>query len=127
MTTRHEMTVEEHARTALQFLEHSDREFAARDTMQGSEKLWGAASHAVTAIAKQRGWRFGKYGHRAAAVDRLAEEYGEPSLALGYAVARKFHANFYYDFLEDDELTHDRPMVHDFVRRILGMVEGAVT
>ena len=115
------MTAEDHARTALQFLEHSDREFADGDSMQGSEKLCGAASHAVTAIAKERGWRFGKYSHRAAAVDRLSEEYDDSSLALGYAVARKFHANFYYDFLEDDELDHDRPMVHGFVRRIVGM------
>ena len=123
MTTREEMTVEEHARTALQFLEHSDREFAAGDSMQGSEKLWGAASHAVTAIAMQRGWRFGKYGHRAAAVDRLGEEFNDLSLPLAYAVARKFHANFYFDFMEDEEAAHDRPMVHDFVRRIVAMEE----
>ena len=31
MTARQEMTVEEHARTALQFLENSDRESADRD------------------------------------------------------------------------------------------------
>ena len=57
----------------------------------------------------------------------LSEEYHDSSLSLGYAVARKFHANFYYDFMEDDELVHDRPMVQDFVRRIVGMVGESAT
>ena len=122
MTTREEMTAQDHARAALDFLEHSDREFAAGDTMQGSEKLWGAASHAVTAIAKRRGWRHGKYNHRAAAVNRLAEECDDPSLPLAFGLARKFHANFYYDFIEDEEIEQDGPLVHAFVRRILGMM-----
>ena len=123
MTTRPGMTVSEHVQAALQFLEHSDREFEAGDIMQGSEKLWGAASHAVTAIAKQRGWAFSKYNHRRNAVRRLAEEYNEPLLTAGYALALTFHANFYHDTMEDDVIEDGRPIVHTFVRRIVGMVE----
>ena len=115
---------EDHIRIARDFLEHSDREFDAGDHLQGSEKLWGAASHAVTAIAKQRGWAFSKYNHRRNAVDRLAEEYNDRALSLGYSVAQKFHANFYHDSMEDDEIERDRPMVHEFVHRILGMVNS---
>ena len=125
MTTRPGMTVSEHVQAALQFLEHSDREFEAGDAMQGSEKLWGAASHAVTAIAKQRGWRFSKYSHRLNAVRRLAGEYNEPLLTAGYALALTFHANFYHDTMEDDVVDDGRQIVHGFVRRIVGMVEGA--
>ena len=75
------------------------------------------------AIANQRGWRFSKYNARAAAVDRLAQEYNDDSLALGLSVARKFHANFYRDFMEDDEIERDRPLVARFVRRIIAIVE----
>ena len=121
MTTRPGMTILEHVQTALEFLEHSDREFQA-GIMQGSEKLWGAASHAVTAIAKQRGWAFSKYNHRRNAVRRLAEEYNEPLLTAGYALALTFHANFYHDTMEDDVIEDGRPIVHNFVRRIVGMV-----
>ena len=116
------MTILEHVQTALEFLEHSDREFQAGDIMQGSEKLWGAASHAVTAIAKQRGWAFSKYNHRLNAVRRLAEEYNEPLLTAGYALALTFRANFYHDTMEDDVIEDGRPIVHNFVRRIVGMV-----
>ena len=124
MTTRPEMTAQDHARAALEFLEHSDREFAAGDTMQGSEKLWGAASHAVTAIAKQKGWDYGKYSHRVAAVKRLAEEYDDLSLRPAFGLANKFHANFYYDFIEDAMIEEEGPLVHTFVHRILSMMEA---
>ena len=53
MTT---MGIREHAQTAREFLEASDREFAAGDILQGSERLWGAFSHAMTAISQDRGW-----------------------------------------------------------------------
>ena len=41
----------QHVRTARSFLEAAEREFAAGDALQGSEKLWGAAAHAVLARA----------------------------------------------------------------------------
>ena len=121
MTTRAK-TAEEHVRIALEFLEHSGREFQAGDALQGSEKLWGAASHAITAIAMKRNWRHGKYNARVAAVDRLAEENDEPLLATSFSVAQKFHANCYRDFMEDEEIARDRPMVDSFVRRIVDLV-----
>ena len=124
MTTRPEMTAQDHARAALEFLEHSDREFVAGDTMQGSEKLWGAASHAATAIAKQNGWDYGKYSHRVAAVKRLAEEYNDPWFTAAFGLAHKFHANFYYDFIEDAMIEEEGPIIHSFVHRILSMMEA---
>ena len=116
------MTVDQHVQTALDFLEHSDREFAAGDALLGSEKLWGAASHAITAIAKQRGWPFGKYRARAVAVQRLAQEYDDPLLDAHFSIARQFHNNFYRDFMEDDDMEDDRPKVHQFVHRVVNIV-----
>jgi hypothetical protein len=45
--------IQDHAVTAEDFLAASDREFAAGDVLQASEKLWGAAAHAITAVAKE--------------------------------------------------------------------------
>ena len=119
--TKPEMTVDEHVQAALEMLRHSDEQFAAGDVLQGSEKLWGASSHAVTAVAKRRGWPYGKYRAGANAVNRLAEEYGEPLLAAGFSIARQFHNNFYRDFMEDDDVEDDRPKVHDFVNRMVAI------
>ena len=45
------MLTKNHAATANEFLDASDQEFAAGDHLQASEKLWGAATHAVMAVA----------------------------------------------------------------------------
>ena len=110
--------------SALEFLQHADRELAAGDQQQGSEKLWGAASQAGMAVGKPRGWRCGKSGHRREIARNLADQYREPLIASNYGIAEKFHANFYHDFMEDEEIEENRPMVHQFVHRIMEIVES---
>ena len=109
----------DHAEQARKFLVQSEEEFADDDVLQGSEKLWGAACQAVMAVAKSRGWDYGKSKHRSVVIDRLVEERGDSSLASGYSVAQKFHANFYNNFMEDDDIARDRPIVHQLVQHLL--------
>ena len=73
------MQVQEHTQTARDFLEAADREFGAGDVLQGSEKTWGAASHAVIAAARRRGWPCGSHSQLKESVVRLAEEYDDPA------------------------------------------------
>ena len=117
------MLTQEHTQTAQDFLIASDREFAAGDILQGSEKLWGAAAHAVMAIAQRRGWRFGDHRALQAAADRLSDELREPLLSSDFGLAQKFHANFYHDFMQDYEIDRNRPAVHRFVNRVLSLPE----
>ena len=117
------MLTGEHSQTAQDFLAASDSEFAAGDILQGSEKLWGAAAHAIMAIAQQRGWRFGDHRALRAAANRLADELREPILASNFSVAEKFHANFYHDFMQDFEIDGDREKVREFVNSILSLHE----
>ena len=126
-TQREQMTIADHIQAARNFLDHSNREFAAGERMQESEKLWGAASQAVTALAKTRGWPHGRYNHRKHAVETVAGELNDTSLVLEFKLAHKFHANFYYDFLEDEDVQEDRLLVSNFVHRILAMVEDAAS
>ena len=122
MTTKPAMTIQRYAQTALTFLEHSDREFEAGDTLQGSEKLWGAASHAVSAVAKRRGWRYGKYRAKTEVVDRLAaEDESRISFLRAWDTAWSFHVNFYNDQMPDWKVERDRPLVHAFVRELVAM------
>ena len=50
------LTQDEHAQTALEFLEKADRHYADGDQIQASEKLWGAAAQAIMAVSMERGW-----------------------------------------------------------------------
>ena len=123
MTTK-EMTAEEHAQTARDFLAASDREFAAGDHRQGSEKLYGAATQAVIAICQQRGWRYQSHRAMKNAVHRLNDERSDDSILGGFIAAENFHKNFFHDNMEDYDVVAERPAVHRFVARMLAMLDN---
>ena len=114
------MLAPEHVDTAREFLDAADKEFEAGDVLQGSEKMWGAASHALIAVAQDRGWAHGSHRDMLIAAERLAEERGDPIISLGFGIAEKFHANFYHGFMQDYQRQRSRVQVRDFVGRVLG-------
>ena len=115
------MQTQEHTQTARDFLEDADHQFSSGHVLQGSEKLWGAAAHAVmtVAVAQDRGWDHGNHNALKIAVGKLIVEHDAPELRGGFAAAQQFHANFYHGFMEDDDVAFARPLVHDFVERVL--------
>jgi hypothetical protein len=117
------MLIQEHVQTAREFLEASDGEFAAGDVLQGSEKMWGAASHAVMAVAQQQGWPYGSHRALIMAVRRLAEEHDDPVLRDRFVAAEQLHANFYHAFMEGNEVVNSREAVRDFVARVLAVLD----
>ncbi len=122
------MAVEEHRETALAFLDASDREFDAGDVLQASEKLWGAFSHAVTAVCKQRGWDCETHRQLINSARQLVMEddasYHSPgNLGIGIGEARLFHTNFYTGSLEDYEIEAGRPLVRAFVQWAVSLTQ----
>ena len=113
------MRSSEHVEAARRFLVDADREYAAGDTLQASEKLWGAASHVVTAEMLRR--EIAPNGHRAAveAVRQFGIDYEDHSLLPLFKVAEMLHANFYHGFLHPDKIPENRDLVHDFVGKML--------
>ena len=122
MTAETEASVEEYTAQALKFLAQSETEFAAGDTRQGSEKLYGAASHAVIAAAKQRGWRYRSHRDNKNATTRLATELNDDLLLAGFLAAEKFHINFHHGGMEDYEIAQDRPVVRRYVHRMVDLI-----
>ena len=116
------MLTEDHARTALAFLDASDREFATGEKLQASEKLWGAATHALMAVALREGRRLGSHNSFRDTAERLADEHDDPSIEYWFAFAERFHRCFYHDNLSDAELDILRPKVREFVHRVLSML-----
>ncbi len=123
MTTR-EMTTQDHAATALHFLAESDREFAAGDHLQAAEKLYGAANHAVTAVAQQRGWQYESHRSMKNAIYQLSREHGDLSVVSAFTTAEKFHKHFFHDNMEPYEIEGERPVVHELVARVLAMLDA---
>ena len=57
------------------------------------------------------------------AVSRIAEERDDRALRLEFSLAEQFHANYYHGFMEDFQIDANRPIVREFVGRILALVD----
>lgn len=121
-TVQRDVTVAERTAQALDFLAHSEAEFAAGDTRQGAEKLYGAAVQAVVAASHQRGWEYRSHRANKNATTRLAHEYNDPFLAAGFTAAQRLHIHFHHGDMEDYELAADCPAVRDYVNRMVTLI-----
>ena len=117
------MRINEHIQTALDFLAKSDIYFADGDRLQGSEKLWGAATNAITAVAQQRGWPYAGPDDLNRAVKRLADDLDEPLLSSCFASVKMFRDNVEFDFMEEFQLKSARPRARHFIDRMLSLLE----
>ena len=93
--------VERHAATSLRFINQSQAELAKGDTLQASEKAWGAAAHAMKAAAESRGWRHGTHRLLFDTAARIADETGDPDLFGLFKEASALHQNFYEGWESD--------------------------
>ena len=93
--------VTEHRRISRQFLRQAQAEFAGGDRLQASEKAWGAAAHAVKAVAQHRGWRHDSHRHLYEAIDRIYRETGDPAFFSLFRSANSLHMNFYENWQTD--------------------------
>ena len=107
--------------TAIACLAASDAAFERDEVVEGAIKLGEAAAHAVTGAAVERRWPFGDRRLLKSAAVRLAREYGDPTIAAGYAGAEEFSRHQSRDWMEDWERDANRPLVKGFVERVSGV------
>ena len=96
-------TAARHLEISETFLEHAEEEFNKGDLLQASEKAWGAFTHYVKSIAKERGWP--NRSHRdvrdnAAILMRYTNDPGQ-SRGMFLAIDA-LHTNFYEEFYEEE-------------------------
>ena len=118
------MLTQEHAQTALDFLDKADSYFEEGDQIQASEKLWGAAAHAILAVSIERGWPHTSHPAMKRAAERLSEEHSDPLIADRFAIAEKYHIDFYHLAMTEEAWMADRPRVRDLVARVLALRGG---
>ena len=94
----------QHAGISRRFLEQAREELTRGDRLQASEKSWGAAAHALKAVAEQRGWN---HNHRAlvvAVAEHLAREFERQDFVDLIQIAQASHINFYENIQESDSI-----------------------
>ena len=104
---------------AIACLAASDAAFERDEVVEGAMKLWEAAAHAVAGAAVERRWPFGDRRLLKSAAVRLAREYEDQTIAAGYAISEEFSRHQSLDWMEDWERDANRPLVKEFVRRVV--------
>ena len=109
-----------HTDTSRMMMEQAAPELAKGNSLQASEKGWGAASHAVKAIAEARGWRHNSHRDLFGIARRLANETGQPEILDLFNTASALHTNFYEGWLDDDVIAQNLARV----RRLIAMLDA---
>ena len=99
------MLAETHLEVSRNFLVHAREQLALGDSLQASEKGWGAAAHAVKAVAERRGWRHRSHSHLFNAARRIASDTGRTEIIDLFNAANSLHQNFYEGWLDDEYIT----------------------
>ena len=130
------MGVLEHRETAQKFLQEADEYFQSGDDLQGAEKMWGAAAHAVIAVCQQRGWRHRSHPSLSEAVVRICgelrdagDEHTPVILDGGFVAAANAHVHFYHRDMDleggnGQYFARAKNLVEQFVERMVAMSES---
>ena len=93
-----------YAAISQRLLRDAQRELDLGDLIQASEKTWGAAAHAVKALAQKWGWYHQGHLRIRAVVDFIAIERDRKDLIDLYQHPHTMHVNWYEHELYDDTL-----------------------
>ena len=76
-------------------LEQAQRELDNGDTLQASEKAWGATAHAIKAVAQQRGWNHHAHNNLRDAAVYIGFAHDRQDLRQLFQYLEAFHRNYY--------------------------------
>ncbi len=96
------MLAQTHLEVSREFIIHAKEQLDVGNSLQASEKGWGAAAHAVKAVAERRGWRHKSHRDLFTVADRIAQTTGRPEITELFGVASSLHQNFYEGWMNDN-------------------------
>src|SRR2546429_330529 len=100
------------------FFDQAKRELAAGDSVQASEKLWGAAAQIVKGIADKRGWPHRAHRDLYVAVGRLVHETGDQELGALFTTASGLHQNFYEQLMPIELVQSGVPAIERLLQKL---------
>ena len=115
-------TIAYHRERSHHFLDLVDDELARGEMEEASNKVWGAAAHAIKAVAERRGWRHDAHALLEEAVYRLIDEEGAPPHLRGqYYIASYFHQRFYGGTPPADGIRYGKATISEFISTLENM------
>ena len=87
--------IEFHVETSRRFIGQAEAELREGHHMQASEKAWGAAAHAIKAVAELYRWPHESHADLFRAVNNIVRISGDPEIRATFNSANALHQNFY--------------------------------
>ena len=113
-------TVEFHMETSRRFITQAESELRAGDEIQASEKAWGAAAHAIKAVAERHRWRYDTHAALFRAVDNIVRLTGDQEIRTLFSAAIVLRQNCYEGWLDAEYIAGS---IHD-VKRLLTKLDA---
>ncbi len=105
-----------HVERSWHFLELVDGELANGELEEASNKLWGAADHAIKGVAEKKGWQHGSHAVLEETVLRLIGDEGAPPVLLNYyRSANWFHTRFYSGPPRREQIRDGKREIAEFI------------
>jgi uncharacterized protein (UPF0332 family) len=117
-----ETKTELHANLSEKYLSDAEELIKEEDYVQASEKLWGAASQMVKAVATKRHLELRSHSDLNRFVAELRREVNEPEIRRLWQIATSLHQNFYEAWLPGEtvkESVEDIKRFREMLERIL--------
>ena len=112
-------TIAYHQERSWHFLSLVDDEIERGELEEACNKVWGAAAHAIKAVAERRGWPHYAHDLLESAVDRLVREEGAPmDLWLQYLTASAYHRRSYGRPPPAEPIRAGKDLIAQFIRTL---------
>ena len=113
-----------HRERSRRFLSLVDDELGRGELEEASNKVWGAAAHAIKAAAESRGWEHDAHVLLQRAVQRLIREEGAPQHLWGqYLIASAYHQMFYGHPPDAGHIQYGRDIIAEFIATLESLGE----
>ncbi len=111
-------TSNDHMAISRRFAAHAMDELSKGNRLQASEKVWGAAAHALKAIGIQRGWNHNSHQVVKDIGYHLAKEFNRTDLRNHVHKAESMHRNFYENDEDEDIILDAIINVGEFIEKL---------
>jgi len=100
------------------YLKEAEGFLAKGDSVQASEKLWGASAEIVKAVAAQRGLELKTHADLWNFTTKLSSELGDPEMLRLFAIANYLHQNFYENVMTFEAVSASAEAVKQFIKKV---------
>ena len=105
------------------YLKEAEEFLEKEDCVQASEKVWGAASQIVKALAAKRGKALRSHRKLHGFVSEIRRELKYPEISTLWLSANSMRQNFYENWLPEETVKDGMENVRKFVKRMNELIK----